>query len=79
MPTTSKLTFAMNAVIDELEVHCNCLGMSHLEKGEYLSIRQNLADGVVRGLIVISIHQKLLELQLDDIEAAQAVALVEAE
>jgi hypothetical protein len=36
-----------------------------------------LADGVVRGLIVIAIHQKTLELRLDDMEAAQAVALVE--
>ena len=79
MPTTSKLTFAMNAVIDEMDVHCECLEMSHLEKDEYLSIRQNLADGVVRGLIVISIHQKLLELQLDDMEAAQAEELVGAE
>ena len=53
--------------------------MSHLEKDEYLSIRQNLADGVVRGLIVIAIHQKTLELQLDDMEAAQAEELVRAE
>ena len=66
MPTTSKLTFAMNAVIYELEVHCECLEMSHLEKDEYLSIRQNLADGVVRGLVVISIHQKMLQLQMDE-------------
>ena len=77
MPTTAKLTHAIEAVMDELEVHCDCLRMPHLEKDEYLSIRQNLADGVVRGLIVISIHQKTLELQLDDVEAAQVVALVE--
>ena len=66
MPTTSKLTFAMNAVMDEMDVHCECLGMPHLEKDEYLSIRQNLADGVVRGLVVISIHQKMLQLQMDE-------------
>ena len=73
MPTTSKLTFAMNAVIDEMDVHCEMVRLLHLEKGEYLSIRQNLADGVVRGLVVIAIHQKLLELQLDDMEVEQLV------
>ena len=78
MPTTAKLTHAMEAVIAEMDIHCGCLGMPDLEKDEYLSIRQNLADGVVRGLIVISIHQKLLELQLDDLEAAQAEELVGA-
>ena len=78
MPTTAKLTHAMEAVLAELDTHCECLGMSHLEKDEYLSTRQNLADGVVRGLIVISIHQKLLESQLDDLEAAQAEELVGA-
>ena len=79
MPTTAKLTHAMEAVLAELDTHCECLGMPHLEKDEYLSIRQNLSDGVVRGLVVIAIHQKLLELQMDDLEAAQAEELVEAE
>ena len=77
MPTTAKLTHAMDAVIAEMDVHCGCLQIPNLEKDEYLAIRQNLADGVVRGLIVIAIHQKTLELRLDDMEAAQAVALVE--
>ena len=77
MPTTTKLTHAMDAVIAEMDVHCGCLRITNLEKDEYLAIRQNLADGVVRGLIVIAIHQKMLELRLDDMEAAQAVALVE--
>ena len=77
MPTTAKLTHAMEAVLAELDTHCDCLGISNLEKDEYLAIRQNLADGIVRGLIVIAIHQKTLELRLDDMEAAQAVALVE--
>ena len=66
MPTAAKLTHAMEAVLAELDTHCECLGMPHLEKDEYLSIRQNLADGVVRGLVVISIHQKMLELQVED-------------
>ena len=56
----------MDAVIAEMDVHCGCLQIPNLEKDEYLAIRQNLADWVVRDLVVISIHQKMLELQLDD-------------
>ena len=77
MPTTAKLTHAMEGVIAEIDVHCGCLQITNLEKDEYLAIRQNLAEGCVRGLIVIAIHQKMLELRLDDMEAAHAVALVE--
>ena len=66
MPTTAKLTHAMDAVIAEMDVHCGCLRTTNLEKDEYLAIRQNLAEGCVRGLIVIAIHQKMLELQVDE-------------
>ena len=66
MPTTAKLTHAMDAVIAEMDVHCGCLRMTNLEKNEYLAIRQNLAEGCVRGLIINAIHQKMLELQIDD-------------
>ena len=66
MPTTAKLTHAMDAVIAEMDVHCGCLRIINLEKDEYLAIRQNLAEGCVRGLIVIAIHQKMLELQVDE-------------
>ena len=57
MRTTTKLTHAMDAVIAEMDVHCGCLQIPNLEKDEYLAIRQNLADWVVRDLVVISIHQ----------------------
>lgn len=66
MPTTAKLTHAMDAVITEMDVRCGCLRTTNLEKDEYLAIRQNLAEGCVRGLIVIAIHQKMLELQMDE-------------
>ena len=66
MPTTAKLTHAMDAVITVMDVHCGCLRTTNLEKDEYLAIRQNLAEGCVRGLTVIAIHQKMLELQMDD-------------
>ena len=68
----------MEGVIAEMDVHCGCLRITNLEKDEYRAIRENLAEGCVRGLIVISIHQKLLELQFDDLEAAQAEELVGA-
>ena len=66
MVKTSELTHAMEAVLAELDTHCDCLLIPSLEKDEYLAIQQNLADGVVRGLVVISIHQKMLELQMDE-------------
>ena len=66
MGKTSELTHAMEAVLAELDTHCDCLLIPSLEKDEYLAIQQNLADGVVRGLIVIAIHQKMLELQMDE-------------
>ena len=77
MLTTSALTNAMEAVLTELSTHCRVINLSELEVDKRLAVMQNLADGVVRGLIVIAIHQKTLELRLDDMEAAQAFALVE--
>ena len=66
MLTTSALTNAMEAVLTELNTHCRVINLSGLEVDERLAVRQNLADGVVRGLVVISIHQKMLELQMDE-------------
>ncbi|MDA7436417.1 hypothetical protein N8654_01905 [Synechococcus sp. AH-601-B19] len=65
MLTTSALTNAMEAVLTELGTHCRVISLAALEMDERLAVRQNLADGVVRGLVVISIHQKMLELQMD--------------
>ena len=56
----------MEGVIAEMDVHCGCLRITNLEKDEYLAIRHNLAEGCVRVRIVIAIHQKMLELQMDD-------------
>ena len=66
MLTTSAFTNAMEAVMTELSTHCRVINLSGLEVDERLAVRQNLADGVVRGLVVISIHQKMLELQMDE-------------
>ena len=56
----------MEAVLTELGTHCRVISLPALEMDERLAVRQNLADGVVRGLVVISIHQKMLELQMDE-------------
>ena len=66
MLTTSALTNAMEAVLTEMSTHCRVINLSELEVDERVAVRQNLADGVVRGLVVISIHQKMLELQMDE-------------
>jgi hypothetical protein len=69
MPTTSDLTFATDAVLAELDTHCECLRIPNLELDEFLAIRNNLAGSCLRGLIVIYIHLKIHELQLDEIVA----------
>ena len=56
----------MEAVLTEMSTHCRVINLSGLEVDERVAVRQNLADGVVRGLVVISIHQKMLELQMDE-------------
>ena len=56
MLTTSALTNAMEAVLTELSTHCRVINLSGLEVDERSAVRQNLADGVVRGLVVIAIH-----------------------
>ena len=66
MLTTSALTNAIEAVLTELDTHCRVINLSGLEVDERLAVRQNLADGVVRGFVVIAIHQKMLELQMDE-------------
>ena len=64
MVTTSKFNHAMDAVLTELEVHCEVIRRPDLELDELLAIRHNLAGGCLRKLIAIAIHQKMLELQM---------------
>ena len=59
----------MDAVLAELDTHCKYLRIPNLELDEFLAILNNLAGGCLRGLIVIYIHQKILELQLDEMVA----------
>ena len=59
----------MDAVLAELDTHCEYLRIPNLEVDEFLAILNNLAGGCLRGLIIIYIHQKILELQLDEMVA----------
>ena len=62
----------MDAVLAELDTHCKYLRIPNLELDEFLAILNNLAGGCLRGLIVIYIHQKILELQLDEMVAVHS-------
>ena len=77
MLTTSTLTNAMEAVLTELCTHCRVINLSGLEVDERSAVRQNLADGVVRGLVVIAIHQTMLERQMDEFFLGARDQLVE--
>ncbi len=63
----------MDAVLAELDTHCKYLRIPDLELDKFLAILNNLAGGCLRGLIVIYIHQKILELQLDEIVAKHSL------
>ena len=63
----------MDAVLAELDTHCECLRIPNLKLDEFLAILNNLAGGCLRGLIVIYIHQKILERQLDEMVAEHSI------
>ena len=56
-------------MLAELDTHYECLHIPNLELSEFLAILNNLAGDCLRGLIVIYIHQKILELRLDEMVA----------
>ena len=64
MPDFSALMDGMEAVVDEIDVHCRCLAQE-LEPEHRQQIELNLAGGCARGLMLIAMHQQLLNLQLD--------------
>ena len=58
MVTTSKFNHAMDAVLTELEVHCEVIRRPDLELDELLAIRHNLAGGCLRKLQGAGTHQR---------------------
>ena len=66
MVTTSALCDAMAAVLAEMDTQSEVIRHADLHVDELVAIRKSFAAGCMRGLIVIAIHQKMLDLQMDD-------------
>ena len=64
MPDLAPLMDGMEAVVAEIDVHCDCLAQELLPHDRQ-HIELNLAVGCARGLQLIAIHQQLLNMQLD--------------
>ena len=64
MPDLSPLMEGMEAVVAEIDVHCECLAQELLPHDRQ-HIERILAGGCARGLMLIAMHQQLLNLQLD--------------
>ena len=64
MPDLAPLMDGMEAVVAEIDVHCECLAQELLPHDRQ-HIELNLAAGCARGLQLIVIHQQLLNMQLD--------------
>ena len=72
MPDFSPLMDGMDAVVAEIDVHCDCLAQDLLpENREH--IERILAGGCARGLMLIALHQQLLKIQLDRMVLDQLV------
>ena len=53
MVTTSALCKAMDAVLAEMDTHCEVIRLAKQDVDQLVAIRKNLAEGYVRGLIVM--------------------------
>ena len=60
---------AMIEVNKELQVHFTQLSNPELDASDRKAIGTCAAEGVRRGLTLIALHQRLLNLQLDELEA----------
>ena len=72
MPDLAPLMDGMEAVVAEIDVHCECLA-EQLLPHDRQHIELNLAAGCARGLQLIAIHQLLLNMQLDRMVLDQLV------
>ena len=72
MPDLSPLMDGMEAVVAEIDVHCECLADEQVPAGRD-HLQRNLAYGCARGLQLIVIHQLLLNMQLDRMVVDQLV------
>ena len=76
MIATSALPPAMDAVLEELDHHCEVLSRSDLSIHEAIQVRASLAGACFRGLTLIRMHQKILALQLDEMASEEDDELI---
>ena len=69
MPSVEPVISAMIEVNKELQVHFHHLASPGLDASDRKAIGTNAAEGVRRGLTLVALHQQLLNLQLDELEA----------
>ena len=74
MPSVDPVISAMIEVNKELQVHFTHLSNPRLGASDREKIGTHAAEGVRRGLTLIALHQRLFNLQLDELEQ-EALAL----
>ena len=68
MPSVDPVINAMIQVNRELETHFHHLASPALGASDRKAIGTNAAEGVRRGLTLVALHQRLFNLQLDELE-----------
>ena len=69
MPSSQSIIHAMTEVNKELETHFTHLSNPELDVVDRETIGIFAAEGVRRGLTLVALHQRLFNLQLDELEA----------
>ena len=69
MPSVDPVIAAMIEVNKELETHFTHLSNPELDVVDRETIGIFAAEGVRRGLTLVALHQRLFNLQLDELEA----------
>ena len=69
MPSPQPIIHAMTEVNKELVVHFTYLSNPALDGSDRKAIGTYAAEGVRRGLTLVALHQRLFNLQLDELEA----------
>ena len=68
MPSVEPVISAMIEVNRELETHFTPLSNPELDASDRKAIGTCAAEGVRRGLTLIALHQRLFNMQLDELE-----------
>ena len=68
MPSPQPIIHAMTEVNKELQVHFAHLSNPELDASDRETIGTYAAEGMRRGLTLVALHQRLFNLQLDELE-----------